>query len=213
MSGKARWASCSTERQAMQGPRDGAAGHRSALPGARLLPSLLFLPAGPLCPSARPLLPCFPSTHLSRPRPPLSLPSSPRTPHVLPCGVLPCCEMHHRGSSALSFWGNEANCGSEGLEPPPWAGRGVTFPVGSPYLASWKRSEVRGWYISRAAMRSKADGASMVTSETTTPTCPRVSARHELPGFRLWAPRAQVWPVGVHRDLQLLRELPSNLYK
>lgn len=47
----------------------------------------------------------------------------------------------------------------------------VAVPTGLSYLASWKRSVVRGWYISRAAMRSKADGASMVTRETTTLTC------------------------------------------
>lgn len=55
-----------------------------------------------------------------------------------------------------------------GLRP----GAGAPFPAGPRwYLASWKRSVVRGWYISKAAMRSKAEGAIMVTRETTTLTC------------------------------------------
>lgn len=40
-----------------------------------------------------------------------------------------------------------------------------------PYLASWKRRVVLGWYISRAATSSKAEGAIIVIRDTTTLTC------------------------------------------
>lgn len=110
--------------------------------------------------------------------------SSPPTPSIvlLPFSPAASCfpvipAVHPGGSSVRGLGGSGASLALEGRGflgggadargPPPWAP-----PTGRAHLASWKRSEVRGWYLSRAAMRSKAEGASMVTRDTTTLTCP-----------------------------------------
>lgn len=88
-----------------------------------------------------------------------------------------CCQLSlsslPRGSSLLHVGKQQHALALQWFSPSVdgwWVNHLGALPTRMLYLANWKRSVVRGWYISKAAMRSKADGASMVTRETTTLT-------------------------------------------
>lgn len=122
-------------------------------------------------------------------------PATPPLPHPCPSSFSSSLRPRPAFLSSLPCILREAPCEVWGAAGQAWLSRGVGSrgggcggrtgvppwvpPTGRSHLASWKRSVVRGWYISRAAMRSKADGASMVTRDTTTLTCPECACPPE----------------------------------